>query len=202
MIKSYLPELTHSEIFITMASGFASVSGSVLGAYIALGIDPVHLITSTIISGSGTIIISKIICPEVDKPKTLVWINTHNDSDSCRYNATTTTTTTTTTLFVWSKLNYSVGPCLSRFGKSGMRKYLGFYRARRQNRLVTRDKRHGHADCDAILSRCQQQVSDSGLKLSITLLLALLVAFFLYLELMAFHYRPYLATSYLPWRSC
>jgi nucleoside permease NupC len=72
MIKTYLDDLTHSELFITMSAGFASVSGSVLGAYIALGIPPVHLITASIISGPGTIIISKIMCPEIGVPKTMV----------------------------------------------------------------------------------------------------------------------------------
>ena len=38
LIKPYLSELTRSEIHAVMTGGFASISGSILGAFIAFGV--------------------------------------------------------------------------------------------------------------------------------------------------------------------
>jgi pyrimidine nucleoside transport protein len=45
VIKPFLSKLTKSEIHAVMTSGFSTVSGSVMVAYIAFGAEPSHLIT-------------------------------------------------------------------------------------------------------------------------------------------------------------
>ena len=37
LIRPYIENLTHSEIFCVMVSGFASIAGSVFGAYLKMG---------------------------------------------------------------------------------------------------------------------------------------------------------------------
>ncbi|XP_058177979.1 solute carrier family 28 member 3-like [Anopheles ziemanni] len=70
MIKPYVKDLTHSELHVIMASGFATVSGTVLAAYISFGASPGHLITASVISAPAVLCVSKIIYPEVEESKT------------------------------------------------------------------------------------------------------------------------------------
>jgi concentrative nucleoside transporter, CNT family len=46
LIKPFIEHLTRAECHQIMCSGFATISGSVLIAYISLGIDPQALISS------------------------------------------------------------------------------------------------------------------------------------------------------------
>ncbi len=43
-IRPFLPDLTYSELMTVMTSGMAHVSGSIMAAYIAFGIEPKHLL--------------------------------------------------------------------------------------------------------------------------------------------------------------
>jgi CNT family concentrative nucleoside transporter len=69
-IRPFLPELTRSELMTIMTSGMAHVSGGIMAAYILVGIDPKHLLTAVIMTAPGTILISKILVPETEEPKT------------------------------------------------------------------------------------------------------------------------------------
>ena len=69
-IRPFLPELTRSELMTIMTSGMAHVSGGIMAAYILVGIDPKHLLTAVIMTAPGTILISKILVPETEQPKT------------------------------------------------------------------------------------------------------------------------------------
>ncbi|CAG5109597.1 Oidioi.mRNA.OKI2018_I69.chr2.g4117.t1.cds [Oikopleura dioica] len=57
--------MTYSEIFCVMTSGFSSIAGSVLGAYLKLGIDARALITSSFMSAPGSLMVGKLMFPEV-----------------------------------------------------------------------------------------------------------------------------------------
>uniref|UniRef100_A0A182QQ80 Sodium/nucleoside cotransporter n=1 Tax=Anopheles farauti TaxID=69004 RepID=A0A182QQ80_9DIPT len=70
MIKPYVKDLTHSELHAIMASGFATVSGTVLAAYISFGASPGHLITASVISAPAVLCVAKIIYPETEHSKT------------------------------------------------------------------------------------------------------------------------------------
>src|SRR5437660_5154466 len=53
-----------------MTSGMAHVSGGIMAAYIAFGVDPKHLLSAVIMTAPGTILISKMLVPETENPKT------------------------------------------------------------------------------------------------------------------------------------
>ncbi len=70
-IRPYLPRLTRSELLTVMTSGMAHVSGGVMAAYIAFGIEPRHILTAVIMTAPGTILLSKMMVPETEVPETL-----------------------------------------------------------------------------------------------------------------------------------
>src|SRR5450759_2483994 len=69
-IRPFLPDLTRSELMTVMTSGMAHVSGGIMAAYIAFGIEPKHLLSAVIMTAPGTILISKMLVPETEVPKT------------------------------------------------------------------------------------------------------------------------------------
>lgn len=69
-IRPYLPDLTRSELMTVMTSGMAHVSGGIMAAYIAFGIEPKHLLAAVIMTAPGTILISKMLVPETESPLT------------------------------------------------------------------------------------------------------------------------------------
>lgn len=71
VIKPYLPTMTQSELAAVMISGFAGVSGGVLAAFVAFGIDAGHLVTASVISAPASLLLAKVMLPETEKPATL-----------------------------------------------------------------------------------------------------------------------------------
>src|ERR1700723_2078270 len=69
-IKPFLPALTRSELMTVMTSGMAHVSGGIMAAYIAFGIEPKHLLSAVIMTAPGTILMSKMLVPETEVPVT------------------------------------------------------------------------------------------------------------------------------------
>jgi CNT family concentrative nucleoside transporter len=69
-IRPFLPDLTQSELMTVMTSGMAHVSGGIMAAYISFGIDPKHLLSAVIMTAPGTILVSKMLVPETEIPKT------------------------------------------------------------------------------------------------------------------------------------
>src|SRR3984893_1883664 len=69
-IRPFLPDLTRSELMTVMTSGMAHVSGGIMAAYIAFGIEPKHLLSAVIMTAPGTLLISKMLVPETEQPKT------------------------------------------------------------------------------------------------------------------------------------
>lgn len=69
-IRPFLPDLTRSELMTVMTSGMAHVSGGIMAAYIAFGIDPKHLLSAVIMTAPGTILMAKMLVPETEIPKT------------------------------------------------------------------------------------------------------------------------------------
>ncbi len=69
-IRPFLPELTHSELMTVMTSGMAHVSGGIMAAYIAFGIEPKHLLSAVIMTAPGTLLMAKMLVPETEEPKT------------------------------------------------------------------------------------------------------------------------------------
>jgi CNT family concentrative nucleoside transporter len=69
-IRPFLPRMTRSELMTVMTSGMAHVSGSIMAAYIAFGIDARHLLTAVIMTAPGTIMMAKLFEPETEVPET------------------------------------------------------------------------------------------------------------------------------------
>lgn len=67
-IRPFLPKVTRSELMTIMTSGMAHISGAVMGAYIAYGVEARHLLAAVIMTAPGTILISKMLVPETEHP--------------------------------------------------------------------------------------------------------------------------------------
>ncbi|XP_050358847.1 solute carrier family 28 member 3-like isoform X2 [Nymphalis io] len=72
LIKPYLPILTASELHVVMSSGFATVSGTILAAYIGFGAEPAHLVTASVMSAPAAICFAKLLLPETKRSLTTV----------------------------------------------------------------------------------------------------------------------------------
>jgi concentrative nucleoside transporter, CNT family len=63
MLRHYLGNVSRSELHSIMVCGFATIAGSVMAVYIAMGIEPSILITASLISAPGALVLSKIVIP-------------------------------------------------------------------------------------------------------------------------------------------
>lgn len=70
IIRPYVATMTLSELMAVMVGGFATVAGGVMAAYVSFGIDAGHLMAASVISAPATLVIAKIMQPEVDEPQT------------------------------------------------------------------------------------------------------------------------------------
>jgi len=82
LIKKYLAKMTESEILLVMISGMATMSGSILAVYGSMGVSMTHLLSASVMSIPGAILISKILLPEMAKPETLGTRQLAMESDS------------------------------------------------------------------------------------------------------------------------
>ncbi|KAG9337197.1 hypothetical protein JZ751_029677, partial [Albula glossodonta] len=69
LIRPYIDKLTVSEIHAVMSGGFATIAGSVLGAFISFGIQASHLLTASVMSAPASLAIAKTFWPETETPK-------------------------------------------------------------------------------------------------------------------------------------
>jgi CNT family concentrative nucleoside transporter len=69
-IRPYLNNMTRSELMTVMTSGMAHISGGIMGAYIAFGVEAKHLLAAVIMTAPGTILLAKMLVPETEVPET------------------------------------------------------------------------------------------------------------------------------------
>jgi CNT family concentrative nucleoside transporter len=74
-VRPYLARMTLSELNACMVAGFATTAGGVLAAYVAMLSASVpgiagHLLASSLMSAPASLVIAKLILPEVDQPET------------------------------------------------------------------------------------------------------------------------------------
>ncbi|XP_010630809.1 sodium/nucleoside cotransporter 2 isoform X2 [Fukomys damarensis] len=62
-------DMTLSEIHAVMTGGFATIAGSVLGAFISFGIDAPSLISASVMAAPSALALSKLVYPEVEESK-------------------------------------------------------------------------------------------------------------------------------------
>ena len=71
LIRPYVARMTESELFAVMSAGMATIAGSVLLAYVAMGVDAGYLVTASFMSAPAAVMIAKIMVPETGAPETL-----------------------------------------------------------------------------------------------------------------------------------
>jgi len=70
LIRPYVARMTESELFAVMCAGMATISGSVLLAYVAMGVDAGYLVTASFMSAPAAVMFAKIMIPETGVPET------------------------------------------------------------------------------------------------------------------------------------
>jgi len=69
-IRTYLRDMTRSELCTIMTTFMATIAGSVMVTYATFGAEPGHLLTASLMSAPAAIVISKMLVPETGKPQT------------------------------------------------------------------------------------------------------------------------------------
>ncbi|XP_072291870.1 sodium/nucleoside cotransporter 1 isoform X2 [Eucyclogobius newberryi] len=67
LIRPYLKDMTKSEIHAVMTGGFATIAGSVMGAFISFGIDASSLISASVMAAPCALALSKLSFPETEE---------------------------------------------------------------------------------------------------------------------------------------
>src|SRR5438309_4033784 len=67
-IRPFLPKLTRSELMTVMTAGMAHISGGIMAAYVAYGVQAKHLLAAVIMTAPGTILLAKMLVPETEQP--------------------------------------------------------------------------------------------------------------------------------------
>jgi len=62
-VRPYLPTMSRSELMAMMVAGLATIAGSVMAVYISFGISAGHLLTASVMSAPGALVIAKMIIP-------------------------------------------------------------------------------------------------------------------------------------------
>lgn len=75
LVRNYLSHMTKSEMFVVMVSGMATISGSILAVFAIMGVSTVHMLTASVMAIPASLVIAKIIMPEVDHPRTAGNVN-------------------------------------------------------------------------------------------------------------------------------
>lgn len=68
VVKPYISRMTRSELFAVMVGGLASVAGSILAGYVALGVDIKYLIAASFMAAPGGLLFAKLMKPETETP--------------------------------------------------------------------------------------------------------------------------------------
>ena len=91
LIKTYLKNMSQSELFLVMVGGMATVAGSVMGAYIGFlgGSDPESqlrfakaLLAASVMAAPGAVVVAKIMQPPKDEVDSKIDIHNHQVGDT------------------------------------------------------------------------------------------------------------------------
>ncbi|XP_037396048.1 sodium/nucleoside cotransporter 1 [Pygocentrus nattereri] len=69
LIRPYLKDMTKSEIHAVIVGGFATIAGSVMGAFISFGIDASSLIAASVMAAPCALAMAKLSYPETEESK-------------------------------------------------------------------------------------------------------------------------------------
>ncbi|SDH44401.1 NupC/NupG family nucleoside CNT transporter [Alteribacillus bidgolensis] len=82
VVRPYLAKMTKSELFTVMTGGLASVAGSVLFGYYALGIPLNYLLAASFMAAPAGLIMAKMMMPETEVSTTSDEIKIEKDKES------------------------------------------------------------------------------------------------------------------------
>ncbi|WP_192035054.1 NupC/NupG family nucleoside CNT transporter [Halomonas sp. YLGW01] len=69
VVRPFINNMTASQLFAVMCGGLASVAGSVLAGYAALGIPMEYLVAASFMAAPGGLLFAKLLMPETETPK-------------------------------------------------------------------------------------------------------------------------------------
>lgn len=69
VVKPFIRQMTSSELFAVMVGGLASIAGSVMAGYAALGVELEYLLAACFMAAPGGLMMAKIMMPETSQPK-------------------------------------------------------------------------------------------------------------------------------------
>jgi CNT family concentrative nucleoside transporter len=81
LIRPFVSYLTIAELHQIMCSGFATIAGSVLIAYVSMGVNPQALISSCVMSIPASLAVSKMRWPETEETLTAGRVVVPEDND-------------------------------------------------------------------------------------------------------------------------
>jgi CNT family concentrative nucleoside transporter len=67
--RPFIASMTASELFAIMVGGMATIAGSVMAGYAAIGIELKYLIAASFMAAPGALFMAKIVLPETEAPK-------------------------------------------------------------------------------------------------------------------------------------
>ncbi|NMC18917.1 MAG: NupC/NupG family nucleoside CNT transporter, partial [Thermogutta sp.] len=70
VIRPYLETMTRSELMAMMTAGMATIAGTVMAAYVTMGVDAGHIMTASLISAPAALVFAKIMVPETEDSPT------------------------------------------------------------------------------------------------------------------------------------
>lgn len=82
LISKYIQNMTDSEIMVILVSGMGSMSVSILGGYHALGIPMDYLLIASALVPIGSILISKMLLPQTEKPLAITDVKMDNKGNN------------------------------------------------------------------------------------------------------------------------
>ncbi|MGD7652328.1 MAG: NupC/NupG family nucleoside CNT transporter [Verrucomicrobiales bacterium] len=69
VVKPYIAHMTKSELFAVMVGGLASIAGSVLAGYAAMGVPMKYLLAASFMAAPGGLCFAKLMMPETEEPE-------------------------------------------------------------------------------------------------------------------------------------
>jgi len=70
VIRPYVEHMTQSEIMALMTIGMATIASGVMAVYAQMGVPAGHLLTASVLSAPGSLLIAKIMFPETQESQT------------------------------------------------------------------------------------------------------------------------------------
>lgn len=70
IVKPFIARMTRSELLAMMSVGMATSAGGMMAAYIAVGAEPIAILTTSVMAAPCALYLSKLLLPEAETPET------------------------------------------------------------------------------------------------------------------------------------